>query len=232
MIRIAICDDSSEFTSQITHLIDHWNTSSTHNITTEQFRDGDSLLSAHKEKPFDIILLDILMPLLNGIDTARELREKDRTVKIVFITSSVEFAVDSYTVKASNYLLKPVNPVNLFSCLDELISELHSITKCIIVKGMDATHRIPLTNIEYVEAQRKHVVFFLKTTRRLNPRSRFTPLKILSCWRRVFSNVTAAISSTSTRLTTIPIPQSSCVPGIRSPLPAAVKRILKLPIFM
>jgi DNA-binding LytR/AlgR family response regulator len=143
-------------------MITHWETPAAHNIITELFEDGDSLLSAHAAFPFDIILLDIMMPLLNGIETARELREKDTTVKIVFLTSTTEYAVDSYTVKASNYLLKPVNPDSLFACPDELISQLQGVAKSIVVKGIDATHRILLSDIEHVEAQLKHVVFFLK----------------------------------------------------------------------
>ena len=165
MIRIAICDDSPAFLQQTKFMISHWDAPAARNITTELFEDGDSLLSAHAASPFDIILLDIVMPLLNGIETARELREKDKTVKIVFLTSSAEYAVDSYTVKASNYLLKPVNPDSLFACLDELISQLHGTAKSIVVKGIDATHRISLSDIEHVEAQLKHVVFFLKGNR-------------------------------------------------------------------
>lgn len=55
----------------------------------------------------DIILLDIVMPLLNGMDTARELRAQDTAVKIIFLTSSPEFALESYEVRAQDYLLKP-----------------------------------------------------------------------------------------------------------------------------
>ena len=61
------------------------------------------MILAHSQKPFDIILLDVVMPLLNGIEAANELREKDKNVKIVFLTSSAEFAVASYTVKAITY---------------------------------------------------------------------------------------------------------------------------------
>lgn len=165
MIRIAICDDSPAFLQQTNSMITHWDTPAAHNIITELFEDGDSLLSAHAASPFDIILLDIMMPLLNGIETARELREKDTTVKIVFLTSTTEYAVDSYTVKASNYLLKPVNPESLFACLDELIGQLQGAAKSIVIKGIDATHRILLSNIEHVEAQLKHVIFFLEDNR-------------------------------------------------------------------
>ena len=165
MIRIAICDDSPAFLQQTKFMITHWDTPAARNIALELFEDGDSLLSAHAQDPFDIILLDIVMPLLNGIEAARELREHDKTVKIVFLTSSAEYAVDSYTVKASNYLLKPVHPDSLFACLDELIDQLHGSAKSIVVKGIDATHRILLSDIEHVEAQLKHVAFFLKGNR-------------------------------------------------------------------
>lgn len=167
MIRLAICDDSIAFLQQTKFLIDHWNSPASHNIFIETFEDGDALLSAHSKNPFDIILLDIVMPLLNGIDTAKEIREKDKMVKIVFLTTSTEFAIESYTVKASNYLLKPINPDVLFNCLEELISDIKSTAKSMIIKGIDATHKIALSDIEHIEAQLKHVVFFLKSNRQI-----------------------------------------------------------------
>lgn len=165
MIRIAVCDDSPAFLQQTKFMISHWDSPAAQDITIELFEDGDTLLLAHAKAPFDIILLDIVMPLLNGIEAARELREKDTTVKIVFLTCSAEFAIDSYSVKASNYLLKPVNPDNLFACLEDLADELQRIPKYTIVKSLEATIRIALQDIEYVEAQGKHVVFFLKGNR-------------------------------------------------------------------
>jgi len=158
MIRIGICDDSPAFLQQTKHILDGW-VHRPQDITTDFFEDGDALLTAHAQKPFDIILLDIVMPLLNGIDTARELREKDRTVKIVFLTSSAEFAVDSYSVKASNYLLKPVVPDTLLTCLEELIREIRSVSRCLTVRGLDAVYRVPISSIEYVESQSKHILF-------------------------------------------------------------------------
>lgn len=160
MIRIALCDDSSAFLEETKFMIERWD-KCPQNIAMELFEDGDTLISAHAKKPFDIILLDVVMPLLSGIETAKELREKDKNVKIVFLTSSAEFAVDSYTVKASNYLLKPLKSEKLFLCLNELISELQSTPRCITVKGIDATHRISISDIEYIEAQGKHIIFSL-----------------------------------------------------------------------
>lgn len=160
MIRIGICDDSSAFLYQTKFMIDHWDDRPQH-IIAELFEDGDALIQAHSDNPFDIILLDVIMPLLNGIEVAREIRTGDKTVKIVFLTSSSDFAVDSYTVKANDYLLKPLNPDRFFACLEELVSDIQSKARCIILKSVDASHRVELSDIEYIEAQNKHVLFVL-----------------------------------------------------------------------
>ena len=167
MIRIGICDDSYAFLQQTKFMIEHWD-NRPQNISVEVFEDADALIHMHTKYPFDIILLDVVMPLLNGIEAARELREKDKFVKIVFLTSSSEYAVDSYTVKASNYLLKPVEPAKLFACLDELISNSESNSKSITIKGIDSTHRIKLSDIEFVESQGKYILFYI---------SNVTPIK-------------------------------------------------------
>ena len=159
MIRIGICDDSPAFLQQTKFMIDHWD-NPPQKITTELFEDGDSLITAHAKMPFDIILLDVIMPMLNGIEAARELRQTDKNVKIVFLSSTSEFAIDSYAVKASNYLLKPFEPSKLFTCLDELISDIKSTSKRLVIKGLNATYRIPFAEIEYIESQNKHIVFF------------------------------------------------------------------------
>lgn len=65
------------------------------------------------------------MPLLNGMDTARELRQTDKAVKIIFLTSSPEFALESYEVKAQGYVLKPIVYEQLKDTLDECA---HTIT--------------------------------------------------------------------------------------------------------
>lgn len=158
MFRIAICDDEPVFTSHIDAILNHWPDRPA-DTKTEIFHDGDALICAHSREPFDIILLDVLMPLFNGIETAAEIRNTDKDVKIVFLTASSEFALDSYTVKANNYLLKPVLPAKLFQCLNELNSEIYHTLPTIAIKSSHAVHSIRLTDIEYAEAQNKYVIF-------------------------------------------------------------------------
>ena len=128
MFRIAICDDNSNFISQVKEMLMHWG-QTTDEFHLSTFDNGDSLINAHLEAPFDIILLDVLMPFTSGIHVAKELRNNDKSVKIVFLTSSPEYAIDSYSVKASNYLLKPLDEGKLYRCLEELFEEIAKDTQ-------------------------------------------------------------------------------------------------------
>lgn len=157
-MRIAICDDQPEQLQQLRKMILDWEGE---NTVAGCFDNGDSLLQAHSLLPFDVIILDVLMPLLNGMETARELRQSDKTVKLVFLTSSAEFAIDAFAVKASNYLLKPVKPQTLYDCLNEIVEELRISAKKICIKGIHAQHQIPVVDIEYVESQNKRILFVL-----------------------------------------------------------------------
>lgn len=160
MLRIAVCDDNPIFLQQISNIIMLWKANMPHTVC-ETFDNADALIFSHKSMPFDIIFLDILMPMLNGIDAAKEIRNHDKKTKIIFLTSSSEYAVESYTVKAYNYLLKPVSEATLFSCLDELAAELSLNAQTITIKGLYAMQKVSLDEIMYVEAQNKHIIFTL-----------------------------------------------------------------------
>ena len=159
-MKIALCDDCKEFLDSGRKMIENWDKFE-NNVSVELFEDGDALIRAHTETPFDIIFLDIVMPLLNGIDAAKEIRQQDKTVKIVFLTSSPEFAIESYSVKASNYLLKPFDKVKFYACLDELCEEMRQKARSIIVKSGTTVHRVEIGEIEYLEAQNKNVKIVL-----------------------------------------------------------------------
>ncbi|MBE6606093.1 MAG: response regulator transcription factor [Ruminococcaceae bacterium] len=160
LLRIAICDDMPDFLARANSLVSAWK-NDPENVIIELFSDGDSLIDVHIKNPFDIILLDIVMPLMNGIDTAAQIRKNDKSVKLVFLTSSPEFAIESYSVQANGYLLKPIDKDKLYSCLDHLYSSIADNTKYIMIKDAASVHRIELRSIEYAESQGKHVIFTL-----------------------------------------------------------------------
>ena len=100
MLKIGICDDSKIFLICAEKLIRKWSDERRIPVKIYTFNNGDKLVAANTEERLDIIFLDIIMPLLNGMDAARELRQRDKSVKIIFLTSSPEFALESYEVKA------------------------------------------------------------------------------------------------------------------------------------
>ena len=156
-MRIAVCDDDSFFLARAAALLELWGDGRP-DVAFELFSDGDALLGAHNANAFDIILLDIMMPLADGIEVARELRAFDEEVKIVFLTSSNEFACESYAVKADNYLLKNTDPSALLRCLDELERQTREKgQRAISIKGAWTVHHVRLASVEYLEAHNKTV---------------------------------------------------------------------------
>lgn len=163
MIRIAVCDDNPEFLQRIACMVEKWAAQSEIPVELYRFTDGDGLLAKNAVMHMDIVFLDIIMPLQNGIDTAKELRQSDNAVKIVFLTSSPEFALDSYEVKAQGYLLKPVTYEKVRETLEECSRTLETEPKHIVLKTAFGYQKLYFRDMEYAEAQNKRIVFYLRT---------------------------------------------------------------------
>ena len=109
-MRIAIVDDAAEDLSQG---IDFLKTYISKNypdleIKLEPFEDPEKFLDEFERGKFDLILLDIIMETMNGIQAAQRIREIDRDCSIIFVTSSEDFLIDGYSVFAIGYFLKPI----------------------------------------------------------------------------------------------------------------------------
>ena len=163
MIRIAVCDDDPEFLQRAVSLIERWADQSGTPAEIYRFDNGDALLAKNAAIRMDIIFLDIIMPLLSGMDTAKELRNSDNAVKIIFLTASPEFALDSYDVKAQGYLLKPVTYEKIRETLDECSHAFEAESKYIVLKTAFGYQKLYFHDIEYAEAQNKRIVFYLRT---------------------------------------------------------------------
>lgn len=162
-MKVAICDDDILELDKIREILTGFISvkQAEYDITLETFTDGFELLSfINRISPFDLIVLDIIMPVINGIDVAAEIRKTNNDCKIIFLTSSPEFAVNSYKVKAFYYLLKPYKKQELLDSLDRaMISVLDEQSKSVVIKGKTGLRRIPLHMIEYIESV-KHTLNF------------------------------------------------------------------------
>jgi len=165
MLKIIACDDDVAFLDRLHRMIDRWSSETDTAVDVTLVTRGEDLLARHAASRADIILLDMIMPLVNGMDTARELRQADTAVRLVFLTSSPEFALESYEVRAFDYLLKPVTYERLAQLLDELSSMRPAATDELVIKTSFGYHALRLSDIEYAEARNKHVVFHLRDGR-------------------------------------------------------------------
>ena len=161
-MNIAICDDDLLYMNQVKEMIEKWGKEHHEDVSIYLFNHGDALINSYQKSHIEVILLDIMMPLLNGMETAHEIRKNDSVVKIIFLTSSPEFALESYDVKASGYLLKPTTYEKLCSLLNDCKQAFHYEPESIIVKTDKGYRKIYYHLIECVEAQNKKVLFFFK----------------------------------------------------------------------
>lgn len=163
MLRIAICDDEERCLAETKRMLESWSAATFSQLEIDCFNNGDSLIRESDTAQYDIIFLDIVMPILDGMDVAKELRNRDKTVKIIFLTSSPEFALKSYSVKATNYCIKPIAYERLKEVMDDCTSFIRQEPESLTLKTASGYQKIYLHDIEYIEAQNKQVSVFLKS---------------------------------------------------------------------
>ena len=95
MLKIAVCDDDSGERAHVTALLKQYQAQNHLAARIDAFSSAVELMEALHGVNYDLLLLDILMPGFTGIQAAREIRGFDRETKIIFLTSSPEFAVES-----------------------------------------------------------------------------------------------------------------------------------------
>lgn len=210
-MKIAICDDEPHFIDAICPMLEQWAKERGIKLKLYRFTDGDDLIAAHQSVYMDLIFLDIIMPLVNGIDVAREFRNMNQNVPIVFLTSSTEFAVDSYEVKAFNYLIKPVDRVKLFLTLDDFLKTFNLPKTFFTAKTTDGFCRIAIADVDYLEAQNKQVLVHLTNDRTIVIRELFSKCaEVFSpengfccCHRSYIVNLSNVEQFSKTEVTTI-----------------------------
>ena len=164
MIKIAFCDDDMEVLHQMNELLDRYRVERNEDITYAAFQSPFELLTEIEKgiRP-DILFLDVVMPGQNGMDVAKEIRQYDKNMKIIFLTSSPEFAVESYSVGAYFYQLKPIWEESFFRLMDAVLAECEKKKKnSLILRSKDGITRIDLQQLEYCEVLGRKLLFHLE----------------------------------------------------------------------
>ena len=155
MTRIAFCDDDAALLHQMQDFLEQYRTLRGVQLELAPYTKPMELLAdIETGVRFDVLFLDVLMPGINGINAAREIRRYDTTVQIIFVTSSSEFAVQSYVVGAYYYQLKPIWKDSFFRLTDAVLAECRKRTQhSLILRCKNGVTRITLDSLEYCEVQ-------------------------------------------------------------------------------
>ncbi len=164
MIKIAVCDDDASALNEINVLLQRYRAECNQDIIYITFHSPlELLVEIEKGMRWDILFLDVVMPGENGISVAREIRQYDNTVKIIFLTSSSEYAVESYVVGAYFYQMKPVCAERFFQLMDSAITECEKEQQCgLILRCKGGVTRIHLEKLEYCEVMGRTLLFHLE----------------------------------------------------------------------
>lgn len=159
MIRIAVVEDEDAAAGELLRFLDEYGRSRGEALKTVRYADGDDLVS-HYGEGFDIILMDIELPLLDGMTAAELIRDRDQEVIIIFITNMAQYAIRGYAVDAMDFLLKPVNPFALAQRLNRALERKKSREKRFLtILSEGAVQKLDISHISFVESQGRILTF-------------------------------------------------------------------------
>jgi len=158
-IKVAVCDDEPSQAEYISNLAGRWGSESGNSCEVHTFSSSEAFLFEYaQEKTYDILLLDIEMKGMSGVDLAKRLRRENRRAEIVFITSHFEFFGEGYEVDALHYLVKPVSEEKLFPVLSKAAKRLSEEPPCVVIAADGETVKVLETEIVYIESLLHYII--------------------------------------------------------------------------
>ncbi len=160
MFRIAICEDEKVILDFETSIVKEWADNCKCPLEMDTYISAEQFLFESEDKaPYDLLIFDIQMKNMNGMELAKKLRARGCDAVIIFITGVPDYAIEGYEVGAVRYILKPVKPEVLKELLDTAFAECSKKTEDFFMLGQGVDlERISFEKIIYIEA-RGHYVF-------------------------------------------------------------------------
>lgn len=155
-IKIGICEDNSIHRDLLNSYICKFFNVLDYNIL--EFTSGEELLSKYPND-IDLLFLDIQMQDLNGMDTARKIREFDTNVEIMFTTSVLDYVCEGYEVNAYRYMIKPIDynilENNISKCIENIIKKKNN---CLTISDKSKFIKVKFDDILYIETSKRHLI--------------------------------------------------------------------------
>lgn len=161
--KIAVCDDEQDQTEYILSILAAWGRQYGCTCDVSVFDSAESFLFDYEDhKTWDILLLDVEMKNMTGIELARRIRKDDNRTEIIFTTAHFEFAGEGYEVDALHYLVKPVSDAKLMQVLDKAAQRLSVEPLSVVINCSGETLRLYESDILYVESFLHYILIHTK----------------------------------------------------------------------
>ncbi len=162
MLKIVICDDQPRELKIMDEYITEYLDAHTLEAEMKEFAHPDALLTTIETESFHLYILDIVMPMVSGIELGKEIRRLDRQAQIIYATTEPQFALQAYAASPVNYLIKPIDRQQLFDTLAFAISKIDlSEEQTFTVKTAKSLRVFNLSDILCCEYRSHAVVFTL-----------------------------------------------------------------------
>lgn len=164
MLKIAVVDDEERCRAELVGYLKQYASEQACEMDVDCYTDGISFLG-ELSRGYDVVFLDIAMPLMDGRETARKIRKQDMQIAIVFVTTLAQYAVDGYEVAASDFLVKPLQYPTFTLKADRIFRTRRSRREAeISLKTLEqGIVRMALSDIFYVESDQHYNTFCCKS---------------------------------------------------------------------
>lgn len=172
MLKIAICDDQLQELELIKNLLKEYLKTKECIAEITIFNHSERLLDILKNENFHIYILDIVMPMVNGLELGKEIRKNDREAQIIYVTTEAQFALNAYAAIPINYIIKPVDKEPFFETISLAISKIDiKENQLFTIKTTDSLRVVNLADILCCEYRNHSVLFTLKNNEELISRT-------------------------------------------------------------
>jgi len=196
MISFAICDDEKAQVTHLSALLEKWAKSAAIPFRVSAFHSAEEFLFAYEDnKNYDILLLDVEMGDMNGVELARQIRTENNSAQIIFITGFPDYMQFGYDVAALHYLMKPVNEQKFYDVLNRAVAQIEQQPQAILLTINGQQLRVNVNDIMYIEAVDHTVEIATKDDSKLIAKMPLyqleseLPQEFVSCHRGVLVNL-------------------------------------------
>lgn len=158
MLHIAICDDEKDFVAGLERLLEQYAAELGEEIKVTAYYDGIELIERY-DPAIDLIFLDIQMNLMDGLETAEQIRRMDEKVGIIFLTTMTQYGLEGYKYQAANYIIKPLKYARLKAELNQWRKRHRKDeSPAIVVTNDTGKYKILLKSLGYIETFNRNLL--------------------------------------------------------------------------